>query len=263
MTCFQNDARQDSDFAAENERCGQEGERRAERSPKKPLPSSKPWRIIHAFESHWETPMKIAMYHLCLNLPPKQAAVVEADLILLQALLKKPPLEVACDMRPVPQEHVQVLQDELANVLPPNNLDCSLFFAMLNEAVNEVLGPDAKRSGADGVRMVLCCDKSHPVAEMCVNGMNGNRYALWGSTCGSVAAAYYLDNRYSLWHECLHMLRADDCYDENGPEANPGPTCKQPNCIMQFESTKESVGDWPFLCEENIRRIKGLSESLP
>ena len=55
-------------------------------------------------------------------------------------------------------------------------------------------------------------------------------------------------------HELLHLLGADDCYDMT--KEDWGPNCGLPNCIMQYQATIDNVGDWPFLCEKNIEKIR-------
>jgi predicted nucleotidyltransferase len=44
-----------------------------------------------------------------------------------------------------------------------------------------------------------------------------NPSALYGAACGSFAAVYRLDYKVTIWHEALHLLGADDCYEQDNP----------------------------------------------
>lgn len=78
--------------------------------------------------------------------------------------------------------------------------------------------------------------------------------AQWGIANESLAIVYEHHSRIVVWHELLHLLGADDCYDMT--EGDWGPNCGLPNCIMQYQATINNVGDWPFLCEKNIEKIQ-------
>ncbi|HUW19437.1 MAG TPA: hypothetical protein VMW16_09055 [Sedimentisphaerales bacterium] len=83
--------------------------------------------------------------------------------------------------------------------------------------------------------------------------------AKWGYTQQPyISAVYNQNNKYILWHEALHLFGADDCYDCNNP--NSRTTCELRNCLMQYAPTKETVGEWPFLCKENVERIRNWSD---
>ena len=84
--------------------------------------------------------------------------------------------------------------------------------------------------------------------------------AQWGLTNDYylVSAVYKRCNKYLLWHEALHLFEVCDCYCYYNP--NAGVNCDLSNCIMQYEPLKETVGEWPFLCEKNIKRIQACSE---
>ena len=81
-----------------------------------------------------------------------------------------------------------------------------------------------------------------------------------GVTNGRVAFVYGACDEHVLWHEALHTLGAEDCYDVE----DQGPTCERDNCIMQYAPTKCNVGEWPFLCGDNVKRIReNARESAP
>lgn len=81
---------------------------------------------------------------------------------------------------------------------------------------------------------------------------------VWGATQSDIglALAYPPDGdpyaKYTIWHEALHLLGAEDCYrlpDE-------GPTCGLPNCIMQYAHPAHGYGQGLPLCRANIELVK-------
>ncbi len=107
-------------------------------------------------------------------------------------------------------------------------------------------------------KCVLVCNNDHALVDLIRKQLaeQGTKYESWGIAYGNLAVVYVPTDAYVIWHEILHTLGAKDCYDENDPEGNPGPTCELANCIMQYVPTEANVGEWPFLCEANIGRIQ-------
>ena len=101
---------------------------------------------------------------------------------------------------------------------------------------------------------IFLCDLHHRIAKLAIQA---NRHALWGAAYDGIAFVYGEMGRYVVWHETLHLFGADDCYEL----PNEGPTCNLTNCIMQYAPTTTRVGNWPFLCEENISRVRGSGSS--
>jgi len=71
------------------------------------------------------------------------------------------------------------------------------------------------------------------------------------------AAVYKQGLKSAIWHEALHLLRADDCYEENNPSRKKA-SCDVDNCIMEWDSTP----DRPVLCDDNINRIHKKVEEI-
>jgi|GEM_PF-4746440 len=69
----------------------------------------------------------------------------------------------------------------------------------------------------------------------------------WGATKGYLAVVYHL-REYVVWHEALHLLDAEDCYDETGRAVSE---CDDPDCLMRFGTTKKTC-----LCSPNRKRIE-------
>lgn len=98
-------------------------------------------------------------------------------------------------------------------------------------------------------RLIIGCLPFHELAQAAQEECPS---AVWGCATGCLALTYRPGIRQIIWHEALHLLGAKDCYDL----PDQGPTCGQDNCIMQYEPTDQTVGDWPWLCDENIGRIR-------
>ncbi len=109
------------------------------------------------------------------------------------------------------------------------------------------------QSSHELVKVILGCSRKHVFAEGC---RNKNMNAEWGAANrgGLVGFTYKPGNRHVIWHEILHLLGADDCYEDAQPEK--GPTCEERKCVMQWVPTEENCGSDLVLCEKNIGRIK-------
>jgi len=95
----------------------------------------------------------------------------------------------------------------------------------------------------------FACPETHEFAQA---SLRNNPDALWGSAYGALGLIYHRVDRYITWHEALHLLGAEDCYDL----PDKGPTCELSNCIMQYIPCLSTVGAWPFICEENVRLMQ-------
>ena len=78
-----------------------------------------------------------------------------------------------------------------------------------------------------------------------------NPDAEWGVALpGVFALAWMPANKHLIWHEALHLLHAQDCYDQCGRA-----TCEDPRCVMQYEPTATNCGGGLSVCSANIERI--------
>jgi len=91
--------------------------------------------------------------------------------------------------------------------------------------------------------------------------------AKWGANCGSFSAAYppkdQLKSKFTIWHETLHLLGLDECYDENTLIRK----CKCKTCVMQYEPPLGVDQDWPSplcdnLCHKNITQLQNLAKNV-
>jgi len=99
-------------------------------------------------------------------------------------------------------------------------------------------------------RSVMLCGGDSPAARL--NPLEGR----WGIRNGCIAFVFAKFHEQIVWHEALHTLGAEDCYDESNPEQNPGPTCELSNCVMQYHPTAAGVGEWPLLCKRNVTVVR-------
>jgi hypothetical protein len=83
-------------------------------------------------------------------------------------------------------------------------------------------------------------------------------HAAWGAAVPGLAGIVTnLSNKYVLWHEVLHVLGADDCYDEK-----TGVTlCHLGEASIMKYAPENHV--WPFLCERRIGEIRNRVVSQP
>ena len=106
-------------------------------------------------------------------------------------------------------------------------------------------------------KLLLYC---RPDSKLAMAAKKQARLPSWGVTCGSFSAVYKPQNKFIIWHETLHLLGLDECYDENNPDVRR-PDCKCEDCIMQYEQPDTWVG--PFsLCDKNIKLLKELAEKV-
>lgn len=78
-----------------------------------------------------------------------------------------------------------------------------------------------------------------------------NPLASWGAAMnGEFALVWTPNNKYLIWHEFLHLLYANDCYDSNGTSS-----CEEPHCIMQYIPNERNCNGSLTLCRYNYFRI--------
>jgi len=89
----------------------------------------------------------------------------------------------------------------------------------------------------------------------------------WGATCWSFSAAYppkdQLKRKFTIWHEALHLLGLDECYDENTLRRK----CKCKTCVMQYKPPLGVDENWPSrlcdnLCGRQKRKLKNLANKV-
>lgn len=177
-------------------------------------------------------------YYCCLNLEQRYDNFLRESMDQLSHYLSCPPVEVNYSFEELPAK----LKNTISDVLETEN-DIISFFAWTLSALHKNL----RRVS----RLFILCPPDGKIAAL---AKKKSPNVLWGLSNTQVSATYYLDNEFIIWHEALHLLDADDCHDIS--KGDRGPNCECKNCIMQYEPTKYTVGEWPFLCTRNIDRIR-------
>lgn len=83
----------------------------------------------------------------------------------------------------------------------------------------------------------------------------------WGAAKMPLAAVYSPGNKVAVWHEGLHLLGLDDCYEEDNPRKKKT-HCKLDGCIMEYAPPESTCESWPFLCDHNIERLQELAKEM-
>lgn len=154
----------------------------------------------------------------------------------LSALLKQPPFGIEL-------HHQKIGDDVLAQILRVE--PCGSLFGDIPIVLEQ--------NGVPGLSLFVL-ESDDRFAEA---AKDAHSDAVWGCCCGKVALVYRNPEKAVIWHETLHLLGAEDCYDCSDPEANPGPTCDLVNCIMQYAPSDDHLLERPFLCRQNILRVRG------
>ena len=105
-------------------------------------------------------------------------------------------------------------------------------------------------------KLVVICKPDSKLANICKLACPEGLYGATFVEAGT-AYVYDLNNPYTFWHESFHLYGAKDCYIVKGNKViNPGPVCGETDCIMQYGISRQSGGIRPWLCKENLTRIK-------
>lgn len=168
------------------------------------------------------------------------------------------------------QAHVMPSVKELSALLLRAPTEISMAWACLSDDMDRVvrgvlqrrlLFPEyvAEISGTSPLPLpwplLVYCQEDSSLAEA---AQQADDLAQHGAASGAVFAAAWAGGNYVVWHEALHLLGATDCYTPQ----DPGPTCEQANCIMQYAPDQASVGEWPFLCQANVERVRDRARLL-
>ena len=187
---------------------------------------------------------KLVMFSHAMGLSEEDTAQFHTAVADLSGLLRAPPVGLDMQVEKLPSDCVEDLE---ATVRDAKQFD---------DVYDSVAGLLRDRFG-DVRKVLVACRPDHEFAR----GIKQKRpAAAWGVAFvgGPFGVIYNLSNKYLVWHEALHLLGADDCYDQS----NQGPTCEHTSCIMQYVPTAQTVGEWPFLCTENVGNIRSLNQQF-
>jgi len=119
------------------------------------------------------------------------------------------------------------------------------------------------------MRLLVYCHKDSQVAKSAKSEAARMNKAppCWGATNSPLAAAYppkdQLKSKFTIWHEALHLLGLDECYDENTLRRK----CKCKTCVMQYKPPLGVDENWPSrlcdnLCGRQKRKLKNLANKV-
>ena len=176
------------------------------------------------------------IYYANLGLPAPDANEFEGALGELPSVLSDKPLRADITVTPLPDrmmKRLMPLLDTRDRALHEVNTDVYREFCRLR--VREHL-------------LAIACPRSHQL--LWAKTTQGT----WGTAFpgGPLAVCWTVPDKFIVWHEALHLLGADDCYDLETHRA----TCELPHCIMQFEPTANTVRSRPFLCKKVLDRLR-------
>jgi hypothetical protein len=97
-------------------------------------------------------------------------------------------------------------------------------------------------------RLFVFCSRDAAVAR---TARKENPMAEWGAArMLHFAIAWKVGSTFTLWHEAMHVLGADDCYDDIGRS-----TCKEPHCLMQYALNEADCAGELVLCKSAVRLV--------
>lgn len=171
------------------------------------------------------------IYWYCLDMCDLRKKFISDALKELSDKLKQPPTEVVIMSEELPDKYVKQVRQLLYG---SENIFCTA------ASISDILVKDILVNGLGLLPgLMVHCRKDSTIAQ---KARKANPNARWGGQVDRLAVVWQLNNKMVIWHEVLHLLGADDCYDNQTQKD----TCeKAPGCIMQYAATEESVTDWP------------------
>jgi hypothetical protein len=182
-------------------------------------------------------------------------AFVSSAMVELAALLERAPMGLRLEVRELPDP----IRPRVTPLLikPPGSgksrQERATGLHLLAAGVLEALTDYALAQGLTAAaRLLIHCPFDSELAKQM---RFVSPTACWGLAVDQTYAAVYPphESKYVLFHEALHLLGAEDCYDSQ----TLSQTCTTPNCIMNHNPDVASACAWPFLCPDNIKRITG------
>lgn len=173
------------------------------------------------------------LFRYSFHWPHAEARFFRRALDELPGMLRREPTSLDISVEPLPPEIRRKVDTVLAGQAPWD------YFARLNRAVAET-----SRTG----KLVIYCRPDTPLV---CEAHAVDPMASRGASLGRVALVWVEGNKYLIWHEALHTLGAEDCYDRT----TAAPNCGFDGCIMQRAPSEASVRPWPFLCPDNVKRV--------
>jgi hypothetical protein len=156
------------------------------------------------------------------------------------------------DITLIPLKDKPELEKEVNTALGPLSDDLmgnkfAIYRSIIKSVLEKALPPPLPR-------LLVYCSRGNYLAQ---SATRSAKVPSWGLTDNFFAAVWKQNNEWIIWHEALHTLGADDCYEMSNPY-QPKPDCNLGlSCVMQYEHTnpEKTLAPWPFLCEKNIQLL--------
>ncbi len=162
-------------------------------------------------------------------------------MIALPGMLALPPVGATVPAQELGREQLDAVLAALGNTGPIQERNAAMFRWLVDTCPRIP-------------QVILACPDDHDLAQ---STRANNPQAIWGGALGPLALVYRPENKFLVWHEAMHLLGAQDCYDNAGRR-----TCLLDNCLMQYVPCKHTVEDWPFLCDANVQRVRERIQQL-
>jgi hypothetical protein len=168
--------------------------------------------------------------------------ILDKAMVKLCNFLSIPPLEVQCHSEVLPRKLVKPIYRVFEKTPVPDN-----WTAAIDELFRKEYGSQCK--------LLILCSPQNRLAQLSLHYKSD---AEWGITCPQndsiLSIVYNLNNAPVIWHEALHLLGADECYDPDNIKDHSN--CKLLNCVMQYAPTEQTVGRQPILCNKTIQAVR-------
>jgi hypothetical protein len=200
----------------------------------------------------------LKLYWLCATKRKHDEEYIQKSLHELNVFLEMPPIEIRMEIHPLHTDTAKIINVILEKEAFNKKTYPNLLFKNKNEfcPLRELY--EKINSLSDCMPLVIYCEPSSNIA----NAIRKTyKIAEWGLTFKDrISAVYKKENKYILWHEVLHLFGVDDCYDSNNPN---GPLrCELGQCLMQYAPQEGNVAPWPFLCKNNIKRLREYIKNM-
>lgn len=189
-------------------------------------------------------PYPTHLFHLAIGLSKAAAAAHIAATERMPEVLAVHGISRSLTVEPWPSHLVEPLcgggEDRCLTDLQERFIDCVATILDLTECY---------------ARIAIGCAPDHAFTQ---SALSNNPNARWGCNVGWLALVYHPNNNHLVWHEAMHLLGADDCYDEDDPNS---PTCELGDtCLMYYTPSAHMTGDPPFLCDRVRSEVSVTTE---
>lgn len=203
----------------------------------------------------------ITIYWHCLGMTEADETFVNSALKELAQHLKEDPIKLPISVKRLASEPDLVREvNEVLN--QPNDQSCGFSYY-----VAKILGIFSCHVGVGQpfthMRLLVYCHKDSQVAKAAKSEAARMKKPppCWGAANMPFAAVYSHNNKVAIWHEGLHLLGLDDCFEEDNPRKKKR-HCKLDGCIMEYAPPESTCESWPFLCDKNVKKLKELAKKM-